>query len=718
MVTSTLSDLLTGSAGTTSDNANGEANGSLGQEEYCDLHGVVIKPLQQIEELTPLWLSMFLNRKIDENGFVVKPTGTGQMSNTYRVQFHDLDHPGKVSQVVVKFARNDKDTRDLGIRFGHYQREAVFYRRFGDRLSAGLPHCYGAVVDRHAWFTLVLEDLGLYDGYQGAQLEGCDYKHAQLALKALAQLQAPILGDAQLDEDEWLNKPPALDQKFFNECLPIFRTRQKLPPEQEQLLNWLSENLDDWWATREGPFCIFHGDFRLDNILFLAKDNHRAVAVDWGGLGWASPMRDAGYFLGNGLTIENRRKWEKDLIREYLDELNRWSKVQLTWEQAWKQYRLQSIYGLAQHIPAAAICAPTERGEKMFYTLTSRQAQHALDMDAASLVKPRPKSYSPHVGDEAEHVPPADGGPLWSESWYFDCTTPDGEAGMYARIGRLPNQNCCNFIAGIFRRGKSSVMLVNMQAPLPASHHAMQTFSTDRFAVESRCLVPLEKFSFSLSGTGSASPDSITSFHGDEAQVEDVQNIKIDLVWETSAAPYKKHGQSRYEIPCKVTGNIKIGDEEEIRFNAAPGQRNHSWGVRNWWVADWVWSGLHFSDGTDVFTIALGKGPDSTGASGYIQKDGGIREITKVVNEFEWQDNGLPGKLRLLVEPGGMSIECEAIAAGGLRLFDPDGREAHLPRVMCTATTSDGKSGVGWLDFNRVVKREPGQVRNGQAKDA
>lgn len=81
---------------------------------------------------------------------------------------------------------------------------------------------------------------------------------------------------------------------------------------------------------------------------FLKHDGHRAVAVDWGSSEWASPLRDAAYFLGNGLTVEDRRKWEKDLLKEYLAELNRLSKVKMSWEHAWEEYRLQSIYGLSQ----------------------------------------------------------------------------------------------------------------------------------------------------------------------------------------------------------------------------------------------------------------------------------------------------------------------------------------------------------------------------------
>lgn len=81
--------------------------------------------------------------------------------------------------------------------------------------------------------------------------------------------------------------------------------------------------------------------------------------------------------------------------------------------------------------------------------------------------------------------------------------------------------------------------------------------------------------------------------------------------------------------------------------------------------------------------------------------------MTGVVNEFEFGKNGLPGNLRLRIEPGGLTIDCEPLGEAGLRLIDPEGREAHLPRVMCSAVKSGGVKGVGWLDFNRVVKREP-----------
>lgn len=53
-----------------------------------------------------------------------------------------------------------------------------------------------------------------------------------------------------------------------------------------------------------------------------------------------------------------------------------------------------------------------------------------------------------------------------------------------------------------------------------------------------------------------------------------------------------------------------------------------------------MWSGLHFEDGTDIFTIALGRGAASTKGVGFIQKDGELTEVTNIVNDFEFQDDG------------------------------------------------------------------------------
>ena len=55
---------------------------------------------------------------------------------------------------------------------------------------------------------------------------------------------------------------------------------------------------------------------------------------------------------------------------------------------------------------------------------------------------------------------------------------------------------------------------------------------------------------------------------------------------------------TRYEISSWVTGSVTIGDHT-IAIDCA-GQRDHSWGVRDWWQFPWNWTSGHFDDGTFV----------------------------------------------------------------------------------------------------------------------
>lgn len=326
-------------------------------------------------------------------------------------------------------------------------------------------------------------------------------------------------------------------------------------------------------------------------------------------------------------------------------------------------------------------------------------------MNATSLVVPHVASISANVVDEGQHVTPDGAGPMWSESWYFDCVSSDGSLGFYGRLARLPNQQISNFIGGILRRNEDPILFIDMHAPLPETDPITQKFSTDRFTVDSRCLDPLKKFALRIQGKGTAFSDPSAPLRGETGK--DVDDVQVDLVWHTAGTPYQKQGLTRYEFPCRVSGTIQIGDER-ISLQGTPGGRNHSWGIRNWWVADWVWSGLHLSDGMDIFTIAMGQGTKSSGPCGSIQQDGRLTEISSVINEFETTTNGLPGNLTLRIEPGNLVIECEIIEQVGLRLLDPEGREAHLPRAVCKVRTNRGQTGVGWLDFNIVIKKEPG----------
>ena len=95
--------------------------------------------------------------------------------------------------------------------------------------------------------------------------------------------------------------------------------------------------------------------------------------------------------------------------------------------------------------------------------------------------------------------------------------------------------------------------------------------------------------------------------------------LGFDLEWETDGIPFRWPGIDRYEIPCRVHGEILVGDER-IEFEG-PGQRDHSWGERDWWSTAWCWTAWRMEDGTRYHAVTTL--PSEGFAVGYAQPGAG-----------------------------------------------------------------------------------------------
>jgi hypothetical protein len=242
---------------------------------------------------------------------------------------------------------------------------------------------------------------------------------------------------------------------------------------------------------------------------------------------------------------------------------------------------------------------------------------------------------------------------------------------------------------------RPTIAVVDFAAPLPADRR-LRT-GTAALRAEHRCETPLERFHVVLDALGQAYEDHAAPLRGEHGRPVDVA---LDLRWETTGVPYAYRLTTRYEIPCRVTGEILLGGET-FELDGAVGQRDHSWGTRDWWSMDWVWSAGHLDDGTHLHAVELRLPNAPRIGVGYVQGPrGGVLEVDRVAASEHLGADGLITAGRLSLDPPGLDIEIEPLAFGPLRLVARDGRVSNFPRAMCRIRCADGRSGLAWVEWN------------------
>jgi hypothetical protein len=340
--------------------------------------------------ITPEQLSEWLDAEIV--GVEATRIGDGLVGMNLRLVPRYATGSSGPASVVVKLPSEDPTSRATGIALRNYEREVRFYTELAHTVDIRVAHCYhGEWGPDSGEFVLVLEDLA--PARQGDQLTGCGPDHARAALAELAGLHAPRWGDPSLEELEWLSRRRSADEVdqlagIYRLLLPGFLATyaRYLDTDGVALVERFADRLADWLSDREGPSTVTHGDYRLDNLMFAPSDaGPRVAAVDWQTPGHGPGCSDLSYFLGAGLTTEDRRAHERDLVAGYVAELaRRGVDVDEGW--VWHQYARDAFAGIVMSVVASQIVQVTERSEAMFAAMATRHVRHALDLDAESLV--------------------------------------------------------------------------------------------------------------------------------------------------------------------------------------------------------------------------------------------------------------------------------------------------------------------------------------------
>ena len=299
--------------------------------------------------------------------------------------------------------------------------------------------------------------------------------------------------------------------------------------------------------------------------------------------------------------------------------------------------------------------------------------------------------WSVDPADEARHRPDAD--ELWNESYYLDVVDASGRVGGYVRLGFYPNMQVAWWTTALVVEGEETVLSVAYDLDVPEGDSLEASGPSTSISIS--CPVPLEEMRVVASAPAErfSDPTAVYAGQGTPAALE------LDLTWTTDGEPYHYQVTTRYEIPCTVTGTMTL---DGTTFTiTGPGQRDHSWGVRDWWAFGWCWLAARLDDGTRLHAADI-RIPDMPVLFGYVQDPAGATTpLSSLVVTEVLGDEGLPTSGAASFGPAGIDVAIEPIGFGPLVLVADDGRVSRFPRAMARFTTGDGRSGLGWIEWNQ-----------------
>ncbi|MDH6195184.1 hypothetical protein M2272_001813 [Mycobacterium frederiksbergense] len=653
--------------------------------------------LDRPDDLTSAWLTAAIGAG-PVDGFSFERIGTGQMSECYRVALSYADGATGPASVVLKVAATDPNSRQTGLALGLYEREVRFYRDIAPNLTTGpVAPCYHAAFDADAGsFDLLLGDAAPATG--GDEILGATTEQALLALTELGRVHAQVFANPTLGQAEWLNREAPINQGLLSGLYAAFAERYDglILPEHRRVCERLVESFDEHLAAEGAPDRVqglVHGDYRLDNMLFGAQGAVRPLTVvDWQTVAWGPALCDVAYFIGCALPVEQRRAHYDQLLTAYHQALG--PDPALTLDQVREGVRRQSFFGVTMAIISSMLVERTERGDQMFMTMLDRHCGHVLDTNALDVLAPPsiPEPLVPAAEDEYPHPPT--GEDLWNESWYFDFADAAAGFGGWIRLGLIPNQDTAWVNVLFCGPGMPTVALNDFHAA-PTEPALIKG---DGVELSLQPVEPLKAYRVTASGTGQAHDDPAALLRGETGRPVPVS---MDLTWTTVGTPYQYRITPRYEIPCAVSGTVTVRDRQYI-IDAVAGQRDHSWGVRDWWSMNWVWSAVHLDDGTHLHGVDIRIPGIPPVGIGYSQREGEpLVELQAVTAQHTLGADDLPTSTTLTLQPGNVEVTVDIAAHAPVLLVAADGRVSQFPRAWARVRTADGRSGIGWLEWNR-----------------
>ena len=270
-----------------------------------------------------------------------------------------LTGQGVPDSVFVKMPARTAATRLMGELGRLGETEVRFYTNLSAELR-GVPKSYGAAFDGLTGrYVIVLEDLPADECEFLDTLHPIEPDKAGLLVELLARLHATFWGRLPEHGDTgplgWVYSASGDDTSLLTGSL--LKQSTKRLAERTSIPVGNGRFIDENYRaiaqlTDTGTHTIMHGDAHPGNVYFR---NGAAGLLDWQAVRRGHPSRELAYTLITGMTTEDRRAHQRDLLDQYRGALAAAGGPELDREELWTRYRQAAQYAYAAPVITAGM---------------------------------------------------------------------------------------------------------------------------------------------------------------------------------------------------------------------------------------------------------------------------------------------------------------------------------------------------------------------------
>ncbi|MEO6398110.1 MAG: oxidoreductase family protein [Tepidiformaceae bacterium] len=354
-----------------------------------------------VDAITPEWLTQVLRAggHLPEGAVTavnasVIGAGVGFIGTVARLNLkYDGSPADAPSTLIAKVPSADPGSRSIGMMYGFYEREVRFYQQMGQEAGIPVPKSYHA--ESHAGGSAIILLEELTDGHFGDQVAGSSVEEARLAIQYLARFHAKWWDSPRVADYPWIVPGEALLrgalETMYDACwqLCLQRFDSIFTPSVKSVLPDLGKrSLKAMDAFFTGSRTICQGDYRPDNLFYGDPGTARELIVcDWQAPTFSPGIVDLAYVITGSLQVDDRRKFEHELLAEYHQILQQRGVRDYTLAQLETDYRGYFAGVIATGVILGAMLPDgNARGKAMLEATFTRFMTAIDDLDSLALL--------------------------------------------------------------------------------------------------------------------------------------------------------------------------------------------------------------------------------------------------------------------------------------------------------------------------------------------